>query len=184
MIQDAFLLIFPCLCFMHLCLLPIDGCPVENVSSILFYHFIYFLLREHTVYCDTVIFSGEPGFLFFDTALVPGAQYARPVGPLAGGVMMVPTSCNRYNGGYQSVPQQTIVGVSSAYNQPHPAGYFVDLAHIRGHIYGLPTISTAVDSIIPPVMLLQMTISDKQSGAVDKLPGIAAALGVMKDLFL
>jgi hypothetical protein len=62
-----------------------------------------------------------------------------------------------------------------------------DLANLVGHnTYGLPAISNfpAVDAIVSP-NLLQMTISDKHGGAVDKLPDIATALNVeMKDLLL
>jgi len=62
-----------------------------------------------------------------------------------------------------------------------------DLENLRGHTtYGLPTISNfpAVDAIVS-MILLQMTISDKHGGAVDKLPDIATALGVQeKDLLL
>ena len=62
-----------------------------------------------------------------------------------------------------------------------------DLENLRGHTtYGLPTISNfpAVDAVVFP-NLLQMTISDKHGGAVDKLPDIAAALGVaVADLLL
>ena len=56
-----------------------------------------------------------------------------------------------------------------------------DLANLRGRntTYGLPSVSNfpAVDAIVTP-NLLQMTISDKHRGAVDKLPDIATALGV------
>lgn len=61
-----------------------------------------------------------------------------------------------------------------------------DLKNLPGTTYGLPTISNfpAVDAIVS-TNLLQMTISDKHGGAVDKLPDIASALGVQeKDLLL
>ena len=63
-----------------------------------------------------------------------------------------------------------------------------DLANLRGlnNTCGLPTISNfpAVDAIMSR-NLLQMTISDKHGGAVDKLPDIATALGVVvADLLL
>lgn len=57
-----------------------------------------------------------------------------------------------------------------------------DLGNLRGlTTYGLPTISNfpAVDAIVSN-NLLQMTISNKHGGAVDKLPNIAAALGVQE----
>jgi hypothetical protein len=52
--------------------------------------------------------------------------------------------------------------------------------------YGLPTISNfpAVDAVLSTT-LLQMTISNRHGGAMDKLPNIAEALGVeVKDLLL
>jgi hypothetical protein len=62
-----------------------------------------------------------------------------------------------------------------------------DLKNLRGlPTYGLPTISNfpAVDAIVS-TNLLQMTISDKHGGAVDKLPDIATSLGVaVADLLL
>jgi hypothetical protein len=62
-----------------------------------------------------------------------------------------------------------------------------DLKNLQGRsTYGLPTISNfpAVDAVVSR-SLLQMTISDKHGGAVDKLPDIAAALGVaVADLLL
>jgi hypothetical protein len=61
------------------------------------------------------------------------------------------------------------------------------LENLRGHTtYGLPTVANfpAVDAIVS-TNLLQMTISAKHGGAVDKLPDIATALGVQeKDLLL
>ncbi|KAJ1403323.1 hypothetical protein B484DRAFT_424314 [Ochromonadaceae sp. CCMP2298] len=61
-----------------------------------------------------------------------------------------------------------------------------DLKNLPGTTYGLPTISNfpAVDAIVS-LILLQMTISDKHGGAVDKLPDIATSLGVaVADLIL
>lgn len=55
-----------------------------------------------------------------------------------------------------------------------------DLENLRGRTtYGLPTVSNfpAVDAVVS-TNLLQMTISDRHGGAVDKLVNIASALGV------
>ena len=61
-----------------------------------------------------------------------------------------------------------------------------DLKNMESSTYGLPTISNfpAVDAVLSTT-LLQMTISNKHGGAMDKLPNIAEALGVeVKDLLL
>ena len=61
-----------------------------------------------------------------------------------------------------------------------------DLKNMQSSTYGLPTISNfpAVDAVLSTT-LLQMTISNRHGGAMDKLPNIAEALGVeVKDLLL